>query len=198
MNPYKQSGLSLIEVMVAVLISSILILGVTDLFNGSFMSGRSNSELAQMQESGRLAMEIIGTDARRTGLWTCNTLNWEDKPLDEAVAVSGTSNAYNSITLSSVNPADCYGATVEKRTPLIKKVTYRFSGTKLQKIENGGAAQDLLDNVTGSFTLLPDDSDIDKANAVQVNISVASSDASLAARTFSGTYEFKNRLIQQD
>ncbi|TXH92698.1 MAG: prepilin-type N-terminal cleavage/methylation domain-containing protein, partial [Pseudomonas sp.] len=33
MNAHKQSGLSLIEIMVAVVISSILILGVTDLFN---------------------------------------------------------------------------------------------------------------------------------------------------------------------
>ena len=198
MNMRKQSGLSLIEIMVAVVISSILILGVTDLFNGSFMSGRSNSQLAQMQESGRLAMEIIGADARRTGLWTCNTLNWQDKPLEEAVAVSGTSNAYGSITLTSVNPVDCDKATLENRAPLIRKVTYRFSGNKLQKVENGGAAQDLMDNVTGSFTLLPDDSDIDTANAVQVNITVASSDGSLDARAFSSTFEFKNRLIKQD
>lgn len=193
---HRQKGLSLVEIMVAVVISSILILGVTDLFNGSFMSGRSNSQVVRMQESGRLALEIIGTDARRAGLWKCLTYNWENEPLDDAVAVSGSGNAYNSITFKYVDPADCENTTPLNRAPI--EVTYRFSGTKLQKIEGSGTAQDLLENVTGSFTLLPDDSDIDTANAVLVNISVASEDASISARPFSATYEFKNRLIKQD
>lgn len=196
MNMLRQSGLSLVEIMVAVVISSILILGVTDLFNGSFMSGRSNSQVVRMQESGRLALEIIGTDARRAGLWTCNTFNWEDEPLDDAVAVTGSGNNYSGITFKFVEPSDCFGATTTNRTPTT--VTYRFSGTTLQKIEGSGTAQDLLENVSGSFTLLPDDSDIDTANAVLVNISVASEDPSISARPFSATYEFKNRLIKQD
>ena len=90
MNAHKQSGLSLIEIMVAVVISSILILGVTDLFNSSFMAGRSNSELAQMQESGRLAMEIIGADARLAGLQTCTTEIVPEKPLENAVVLAGS------------------------------------------------------------------------------------------------------------
>ncbi|MDC7823680.1 prepilin-type N-terminal cleavage/methylation domain-containing protein [Pseudomonas sp. BLCC-B13] len=196
MNIRKQNGLSLVEIMVAVVISSILILGVTDLFNGSFMSGRSNSQVIRMQESGRLTLEIIGTDARRAGLWTCNTWNWEDKPIDDAVAVNGTSNAYSGITFKFVDPSQCRTATAAARTP--KTITYRFSGTTLQKIEDGGTAQDLLENVTGSFTLLPDDSDIDLANAVMVNIQVASEDSNISARPFSATYEFKNRIIKQD
>lgn len=194
MNMLRQSGLSLVEIMVAVVISSILILGVTDLFNGSFMSGRSNSQVVRMQESGRLALEIIGTDARRAGFWTCSIEKWEDKPLDDVVAVSGSSNAYNSISFTYVDPANCEDTTVGSRIPTT--VTYRFSGTKLQKIEGSGTAQDLLENVTGSFTLLPDDSDIDAANAVLVNISVASEDPSISARPFSATYEFKNRPIK--
>lgn len=196
MNAKKQSGLSLVEIMVAVVLSSILILGVTDLFNGSFMSGRSNSQVARMQESGRLALEIIGTDARRAGLWTCNTHNWEDEPLEEAVSVSGSDNAYSSITFKFVDPASCYGATATSRAP--KTVTYRFSGSALQKIEDGGTAQELVENVSGSFTLLPDGSDIELANAVLVNILVASEDSGISARPFSATYEFKNRLIKQD
>lgn len=196
MNMHKQSGLSLVEIMVAVVLSSILILGVTDLFNGSFMSGRSNSQVVRMQESGRLALEIIGTDARRAGLWTCNTQNWEDQPLDDAVSVTGTGNNYSAITFKFVDPSACFAATATSRVP--KTVTYRFSGTTLQKIEDGGTPQDLIENVTGGFTLLPDDSDVDLANAVLVNIQVASEDTSISARPFSATYEFKNRLIKQD
>lgn len=192
MNAHKQSGLSLIEIMVAVVISSILILGVTDLFNSSFMGGRSNSELAQMQESGRLAMEIIGADARLAGLQTCTTENVPEKPLENAVVLAGSGKT---LTLRYIDPrpSEC-----TKPNPPLQTVTYTFTGTGLTRAESGAAAQPLLDNVDGTFTLLPDSSDPDTANAVRVALNVQSTQAGFSAREFSSTYEFKNRLIAKD
>ena len=189
MNAHKQSGLSLIEIMVAVVISSILILGVTDLFNSSFMAGRSNSELAQMQESGRLAMEIIGTDARLAGLQTCTTEIVPEKPLENAVVLAGSGKT---LTLRYIDPANC-----DDPAAALQIVTYAFTGTGLTKA-SGAAAQPLLDNVDGTFTLLPDSSDPDTANAVRVALNVQSTQAGFSAREFSSTYEFKNRLIAKD
>lgn len=194
MNAFKQRGLSLIEVMVAVVISSILILGVTDLFNSSFMSGRSNSELARIQENGRLAMEIIGSDARLAGLQTCTTNNWKADPIEDAVALGSNQK---SLTLKYIDPKKCDDVGAALQT-----VTYTFANNGLSKSVDGNAAQPLLGDdtepVDGSFTLLPDNSTPETANAVQITLQVQSSQANFSAREFSSTYELKNRLIARD
>ncbi|MEA1606730.1 PilW family protein [Pseudomonas spirodelae] len=186
MNMYKQSGLSLIEVMVAVLISSILILGVTDLFSSAFMSGRSNSELTRIQENGRLAMEIIGADARLSGLRSCTSDSWSEEPLADAVALTGTQKSLTLRFSPTCNPDD------------IQSVTYTFASNGLTQTKNGGTAQTLLDDVDGTFTLLPANSTPDTANAVLITVKVKSAQANFAARDFSSTYEFKNRLIARE
>lgn len=185
-----QTGMSLVEVLIAVVISSILILGVTDLFNSSFMSGRSNSELARVQESGRIAMEIIGADARLAGLQTCTTNNWTVKPIEDAVELN---NSGKSLTVRFVDPSACGSA-----NPALKTTTYTFANNSLTKSENGAAAQALLDDVDGSFTLLPEASAPDTANAVLITINVQSKQANFTARNFNSTYEFKNRLIARN
>ena len=146
MNAHKQSGLSLIEIMVAVVISSILILGVTDLFNSSFMAGRSNSELAQMQESGRLAMEIIGADARLAGLQTCTTENVPEKPLENAVVLAGSGKT---LTLRYIDPANC-----DDPAAALQIVTYAFTGTGLTKAESGAAEENIREEIADVFIML--------------------------------------------
>jgi len=71
-SPQKQTGLSLIELMVALLISSILLLGVLQLFGSSSQTSRSANALARLQENGRLAMDLIAHEARRTGFNGCD------------------------------------------------------------------------------------------------------------------------------
>lgn len=190
MKKHSQKGMSLVEIMVAVVISSILILGVTDLFSSSFMSGRSNSELAQTQESGRLAMEIIGADARLAGMQTCTTNNWIASPLKDSVELD---NGQTSLTVRYIDPADCANSSAA-----IQTINYTFTNGSLTKSENGGAAQALLDDVEGKFTLLPDASSPDTANAVAITVKIKSDQANFAARDFSSTYEFKNRLIERN
>jgi type IV pilus assembly protein PilW len=86
----KQTGLSLIELMVAVLISSILILGVTSLFSDTSNTAQTNTALARVQESGRLALELIGADARRAGYVGCiNTASTQPSPLEMNVDTGG-------------------------------------------------------------------------------------------------------------
>jgi len=71
-SPKKQSGLSLVELMVALLISTILLLGVLELFGSSSKTSRSANALARLQENGRLAMDLIAREARRTGFNGCD------------------------------------------------------------------------------------------------------------------------------
>lgn len=189
----NQNGLSLIEVMVALVISTILILGVTDLFNNAYRSGNSNSELARVQESGRLALEVIGADARLAGLWSCASENWEDAPLSNAVVRSADGK---SITFKYVDIADCATATIGDRDAKVKSITYKFDNG-LKKQESGGVTQAVIDGVDGRFDLVPKNALPDQANAVVVTINTVTGNGSaFSDRIFSATYEFKNKMIK--
>jgi len=71
-TPKTQSGLSLVELMVALLISTILLLGVLELFSSSSQTQRSANAVARLQENGRLVMNLIAQEARRTGFNGCD------------------------------------------------------------------------------------------------------------------------------
>ncbi|MGF6691052.1 type IV pilus assembly protein PilW [Metapseudomonas resinovorans] len=66
-----QKGLSLIELMVAILLSSLLLLGVLQMFSDSTASDRANTALARLQENGRVALDLIKQDLRRTSYQGC-------------------------------------------------------------------------------------------------------------------------------
>lgn len=66
-----QRGFSLPEIMVALTISLVLILGVGAIFMGSKQSYRTNGALADIQENGRFAMEFLRRDLRAAGYSPC-------------------------------------------------------------------------------------------------------------------------------
>lgn len=69
-----QQGLTLVEIMVALLIGLILIAGVIEVFLGTRQNYRFQEALARVQENGRYAIEIIGRDLRQGGYAGCATL----------------------------------------------------------------------------------------------------------------------------
>ena len=64
---HRQMGLSLIELMVAMLISLILLGGVLQVFLSSKDMYRTNTAVARVQEAGRFATEFIAFDVRQAG-----------------------------------------------------------------------------------------------------------------------------------
>lgn len=72
---YYQTGLSLIELMIALLISTILLLGVLTLFSNTTAQDRTNSAIARVQESARIGLEFIQRDLRRTSYLGCISSN---------------------------------------------------------------------------------------------------------------------------
>lgn len=60
----RQAGLSLIELMIAVLIAGLLILGITSLFSNTSNLNRMENGLARLQENGRFAMAMIQQDIK--------------------------------------------------------------------------------------------------------------------------------------
>ena len=70
----KESGFSLIELMVAMLIGVIILLGLLSLFTSSSALNRSQSGLSILQENGRYAITRIKTDIELAGRKHCATL----------------------------------------------------------------------------------------------------------------------------
>jgi len=68
---HNQLGLSLVEVMIALVLGLILTLGVAQIFNGSQQSFRLAQASARTQESARVAVEILNREIRNADYWGC-------------------------------------------------------------------------------------------------------------------------------
>ena len=65
-------GFSLVELMVAMLVTLILLAGIGQIFLSSKKSFNIQDSLSRMQENGRYAIETLAQDIRRAGYWGGN------------------------------------------------------------------------------------------------------------------------------
>ncbi len=70
--PRNVRGFSMVELMIAMVITLILMAGVSQIFLGSKKSYNIQESLGRMQENGRYAMEVVTSDLRRAGYWGGN------------------------------------------------------------------------------------------------------------------------------
>ncbi|HEY8570576.1 PilW family protein [Microbulbifer sp.] len=70
-NFSRQRGLSLIELMVGLLLSSILLLGVLQIFDSNRDTLRLQTAFARIQESGRFGMDMLTKEIRIADYWGC-------------------------------------------------------------------------------------------------------------------------------
>ena len=68
-----QTGMTLIEIMIALLIGAFLLGGVLQIFIGSKQTYRMQEALSRLQENGRFAIDFIGQDIRMTSYWGCHS-----------------------------------------------------------------------------------------------------------------------------
>lgn len=66
-----QQGLSIIELMVAVALSSLLLFGVLNIFDGTKRSTQIANSFSRVQEGGRIATEMMARDIRMADYWGC-------------------------------------------------------------------------------------------------------------------------------
>ncbi|PAV25162.1 PilW family protein [Tamilnaduibacter salinus] len=71
-HPRREEGLSMIELMVALVLSSILTLGVLTIYLDSNDTSRMSESLARVQEAGRIALGIMARDIRMSGFQGCS------------------------------------------------------------------------------------------------------------------------------
>ncbi len=67
----RQAGISLIEIMIAMMLGLLLMGGVMQVFASSRQSYRVHDAVSRMQESGRMALEVISRDTRMADFWGC-------------------------------------------------------------------------------------------------------------------------------
>ncbi|GAB3507881.1 PilW family protein [Pseudoxanthomonas daejeonensis] len=67
----KISGLSLIELMIALLIGSILLIGVVQIFSASRTAYQLSEGMSRVQENGRFALDYLQRDLRMAGHFGC-------------------------------------------------------------------------------------------------------------------------------
>ncbi len=72
MHP-QQTGLTLIEILVAMVISLILMAGVLQIFQANRQSFRVQESLSLIQENGRTAMRILAEEMRMAAFWGCRS-----------------------------------------------------------------------------------------------------------------------------
>lgn len=92
--PLSQRGLSLIELMVAMLISLLLLGGVLQVFLSSKELYQTNTAIARLQEAGRFATEFITFDVRQAG-FKGECLNEPTKHLSMNGLSTDERNAYS-------------------------------------------------------------------------------------------------------
>jgi type IV pilus assembly protein PilW len=74
-NRRTQSGISLVEVLVSLVISLFLLGGVVQVFLANKATHKFSNALSQVQENGRFAMDAISRDLRSAGDWGCINFN---------------------------------------------------------------------------------------------------------------------------
>ena len=68
---FKQTGLTLVEIMIALLLGLFLIAGVISIFVSNKQTYRLNESLSRLQEDGRFVMEIFGSRLRSASYAGC-------------------------------------------------------------------------------------------------------------------------------
>ena len=67
----KQKGVTLVELMIALVLGVVLMLGLLEVFASAKQTYRVSEALARVQESGRFATDFLQRDLRMAGHMGC-------------------------------------------------------------------------------------------------------------------------------
>lgn len=192
----KQSGVSLVELMIAVTIGLILITVIANVYLAGRQSFRDQDESARLQETGRFVLDTISRvvlEAGRADVAPDNTVLTFAAIPGAGLAIDGVDGAgaaADSLTIrfASATPGelDCLGAGTDgtAAAPVVVTQILAFDGVdnELGCSVNGGAAQPLASNVEDFQVTFGVDTTGDGAVDQYVAPSAANAPATLAVR----------------
>lgn len=112
---HRQSGLTLVEIMVALAIGSFLIIGAVQIFNQSRQAFVVNESIARVQETAQFAMDTIEADLRMASNWGRNSrglavegrsLVGDDNPKGLTVPLSASGSCGTAWAFDLARPID--------------------------------------------------------------------------------------------
>jgi type IV pilus assembly protein PilW len=141
-------GFGLMEVLVALSVGVFLLGAVSYLFLGSRQLDRAQGDVSRMQETGRIAMEILGKPIRQAGARSDVSADFPGAAL---AATEGTSGAPDSLTVrydaQEGGEVNCLGATVASG-PVTFVFTVDTTAKELRCSDGTGAAPVvMMDNI---------------------------------------------------
>jgi len=121
-NAHKQSGMTLVELMVAMVISLLLIAGTITIFASNKQAYRLNEASSRVQENGRFAMDFIRNDLRMAGFLGCvgpsATVAFKNNVNTAAYTALGTEEAFISKAITSYDGTGSLQGFDSLETPL--------------------------------------------------------------------------------
>jgi type IV pilus assembly protein PilW len=79
----RQKGFSIVELMIAIALSLLLGIGIFQVFTSNQQSARLTQALVEVQDTGRLSLDLIARDIRNAGYWGCaGALNRVNSTID--------------------------------------------------------------------------------------------------------------------
>lgn len=163
----KESGLTLIELMVAMTIGLFLVAVIGNLFVGAKQTYRTQDNLARLQENGRFALELLGRNIRDAGYTNISFAPPASKYAAptatsfSGTAITGSNGSPDTITVSYDAATDCLNAAAPGG-----RAVNAFSinaGKQLICLGNGSAtSQVILDDVEDMQIFYGEDTDGDQ------------------------------------
>lgn len=90
-----QRGLSIVELMIAMVLASLLTIGLFQIFTSNNLTFRMTESIARTQEAGRIATEILSREIRGAGYFGCNKENVVNNLDETDEAYSADAHAYD-------------------------------------------------------------------------------------------------------
>ncbi|ATC87299.1 MULTISPECIES: PilW family protein [Pseudoalteromonas] len=123
----KQKGFTLVEVMISLFIGGLILGGVMFTFISMKLTTKDTMAIGELQESGRLAINIMQRDIEQVGFWgtyyddsftAVNTTVSSLAPTKDCVGADGTNNGSFPDLTSSSNFRTIYAETAESTSEL--------------------------------------------------------------------------------
>lgn len=102
-SPHRQSGMTLVELMVAMLIGMFLLIGSLTVFTQSRSTHRTADSVARLAENARFALDMLEPDLRLIQFWGRNAeAGLITVPVGINVTCDTDGNTYNAFTVGSL------------------------------------------------------------------------------------------------
>jgi type IV pilus assembly protein PilW len=142
----KQRGMGLVELMIGIALGLVLLIALGYFLLGSRQANRTHDDMSRMQESGRHALEILGTAIRQAGYKS------DADAAFAGTALVGTDSTPDTITLQydaqEDGEVDCTGANVAAGA----LVTYAFTVNGSRELTcNGTAVADNIEDMQVTY-----------------------------------------------